>query len=134
MNINNSDKGLFLLRLTIGIPMLLYGINKLFYGVDFIRQMLSDVGLPGIIAYGVYAGEVLAPLLLITGLRTRMAALVFATNCLTIILLSQTDKILALNQNGGWAMELTGMYLLISVALVFTGGGKIALSRNHTLD
>lgn len=131
---NKSNFGLLLVRLAIGVPMLLYGINKVFNGVEFIKGLLTNVGLPEFISYGVYVGEIVAPILLIIGFRSRMAGILFFLNCLTIILLSQTANVFSLNANGGWALELLGMYAFIALSLVFTGGGKWAVSSDHSWD
>jgi len=129
-----NDLGLLMIRFVIAVPMLLYGVGKLLHGVDFIKVMLANVGIPSFVAYGVYAGEIIAPLLIIVGFRTRIAGLIFAMNCFTIILLSQTKNILCLNEHGGWALELLGIYLVVSMALYFTGAGKFAVSKKSKWD
>lgn len=128
------DVGLLLVRLAIGLPMLIYGISKLFSGIAYIQGLLQGIGLPAVFGYAVFLGEVLAPVLIIVGFRTRLAALVFAFNCLTAIVLSQSGYLFKLNDSGGWAMELLGIYLTIAIALYFTGSGKFSLSNNSKWD
>ncbi|NNF18604.1 MAG: DoxX family protein [Flavobacteriaceae bacterium] len=123
----NNDFGLLLIRLVIGFTMLIYGIGKLFYGLGFIKELLELNGLPGFFAYGVYLGEIIAPLLIIAGYRIRLASLVLAFNMLVALLLTQTEFIFALNENGGWAVELLAIYIIVSIGLFFTGGGNIVL-------
>lgn len=130
----NSDLGLLLTRIIISAPMLCYGISKLINGIDFIKVMMVEEGLPSFFAYGVYIGEVFAPLLMIIGFRTRISSLIFAINCLTIIFLSQTQNILSLNEYGGWALELIAIYFVISISLFFTGGGRFAVSTTSKWD
>lgn len=130
----NYDSGLLLTRLIIGGTMLFYGIGKITHGVDFIKSLLASERMPSFLAYGVYLGEILAPVLLIVGYKTRLAGILFAVNCLTIILLSQTENILKLNAYGGWAIELLSIYLVISISFVLTGGGKYALSTSGKWD
>lgn len=130
----NNDLGVFITRIAIGIPMLIYGISKLFYGVDFIKNILLEKGLPSFLAYGVYIGEIVAPILIIIGFRTRLAGLIFSINCLTAIFLAQTDNIFKLNDYGGWALELLVIYMLTAFSLLFTGGGKLSISRSNWLD
>ena len=65
---NNSDAmGKLTLRLTVGILILFHGIGKIMHpeSLDFIGSNLSNIGLPSVIAYGVYVGEVIAPLMII---------------------------------------------------------------------
>lgn len=130
----NMDLGLLVLRSSIGILMLLHGISKLFHGVGFIEQVVLEAGLPSFVAYGVYVGEVIVPILLILGYATRVSALVFAVNCLFAALLVHSNDLLTLTQQGGWAVELLGLYFFGAVTLVFTGGGKYALSHKHIWD
>ncbi|MGJ1430176.1 DoxX family protein [Sphingobacterium spiritivorum] len=130
----SQDIGLFMVRITIAAPMLMYGISKIIHGISYIEGLLTEKGLPAVFAYGVYVGEIIAPLLLIIGFRTRLAGLLFSINCLTAIILAQTAAIFSLNENGGWALETLAIYAGISAALFFTGSGKIALSSAHHWD
>ncbi|MCB0502929.1 MAG: DoxX family protein [Bacteroidetes bacterium] len=129
----SPDFGLLILRLSVGVLMLLHGIAKL-KGVTGIEGMLQDKGLPGFLAYGVYIGEIAAPIFLIVGYRTRVAALVFAINCVVAALLAHADDITQLSKSGGWAVELLGLYFFGAIALFFTGGGKLAFSSSNKWD
>lgn len=130
----NIDLGLLILRLSIGILMLLHGVPKLLGGVDGIGQMLGASGLPSFIAYGVYIGEVLAPLLIILGLGTRVAAAVYAFNMAVAVAMAHAGDVFSLTESGGWAIELQGLYFFGALALVFTGAGKYALSSSKLWD
>ena len=59
----SDDTGKLVLRVALGILILLHGIAKVGKGVDGIGGMLASHGLPAILAYGVYIGEILAPVL-----------------------------------------------------------------------
>lgn len=130
----NINLGLLILRVSLGVLMLLHGLSKLFNGVGFIEQVVLDAGLPQFIAYGVYIGEVVAPLFLIFGYGTRASALVIAGNCAVAALLVHSSELFTLSAQGGWAVELLGLYFFGALALVFTGGGKYALSHKHIWD
>ena len=130
----NLNIGLLILRLNIGILMLMHGISKLVNGVSGIVHMLEDKGYPGFLAYGVYVGEVLAPLLIIAGFRTRIAAILFALNCIIAMLLAHPNDILRITKHGAWGVELLGLYLFCALVLVFTGGGKYAYSTSNRWD
>lgn len=129
----NIDLGLLILRISIGLLMLLHGIAKL-KGVSFIEGLLTEKGLPAFIAYGVYVTEIIAPLLLIIGFRTRLSAIVYVAGVLVAIILVHSSDIFTLNQHGGWGIELLGLYLFGAVALIFTGGGKFSLSSKTDWD
>jgi len=96
--------------------------------------MLTAKGLPGFLAYGVYIGEIIVPLLLIIGFRTRIAALIFAFNMLVAMLLAHAGDIFTLSKHGGWAVELIALFLFGALALFFTGAGKYAFSTTHKWD
>lgn len=130
----NNDLGLLIIRLSIGILMLMHGIFKIGHGVGFIEQMIVDMGMPSFFAYGVYIGEVVASIFIILGFATRIAAIVFAINCMVAALMVNPGGILALNEVGGWDKELLGLYFFGAVALIFTGGGKYALSNKYIWD
>ena len=130
----NIDLGLLILRISIGGLMLLHGIAKLQHGAGFIEQVVLDAGLPSFIAYGVYVGEVIAPLFILAGYGTRVASIIFAGNCLVAALLVHSQDIFTLNEQGGWTVELLGLFFFGAVALIFTGGGKYAISNKHIWD
>ncbi len=130
----NPNIGLLIMRISIGALMLLHGIPKLMHGTEFIQQLLVSKGLPAFIAYGVYLGEIVAPLVIMIGFRTKLASLVFAFNTIVIIYLLHAHEIFAFGQYGGLKLELIYLYLFGSVALFFTGAGKIALSSKNKWD
>ncbi|MBJ2159183.1 DoxX family protein [Variovorax sp. IB41] len=125
----SDDTGKLVLRLALGILILLHGVAKITKGVDGIGGMLASHGLPAFLAYGVYVGEILAPALLIVGLFTRPAAVIVAINMLVAIWLVHRKDLGAINGQGGWALELQGMFLFAAISLAFTGGGRFGLSN-----
>ena len=130
----NNDLGLLLIRLALGFLMLLHGIAKLTHGVDFLSDMFKNLGLPSFFAYSVYIGEVIAPVLIIIGYRTRLAALVFAFTMVVAVGMAHASDIFKLSETGGWALELQGLYFFGAIALFFTGAGKYAASTNSKWD
>lgn len=118
-----------ILRLGLGILILLHGVAKILNTgtLDFIGGKLSNFGLPGELAYLVYLGEVLAPLMIIFGYFNRLGAIIIAINMITAILMVHAQELFSLTQNGGWALELQGMYLLGAIVVALLGSGKYAL-------
>lgn len=108
----NTDLGTLILRLSIGGLMLFYGIFKLFVDNSAVEAMLIDFGLPKFLALGVYVGEVIAPLFIILGFRTRAAAFILFFNCVVAILLGHLHEIFSLNDYGGWKIDLIALYTL----------------------
>lgn len=130
----NIDLGMLISRIAIGFPMSVYGVNKLIHGIGFIEDMMAMHGLPSFFAYGVFAGEIIAPIMLMIGFRTRLAGLIFAANCFTATILAQTSNIFKLNEFGGWALELLVIYMLVAISFFFTGAGKYAVSTTNKWD
>lgn len=126
-----EDLGKLVLRIAIGGLMLFHGISKITGGIDGISGMLAAKGLPAALAYGVYVGEVLAPLLIIIGLLTRLSAGVFAFNMLVAILLVHSADLTKIGEHGGWAVELQMLYLLPAVALVLLGPGHFSVDAQR---
>lgn len=129
MHNNLNDTGKLVLRLALGILILLHGIFKLRHGIGPIQGMVTGMGMPAFVAYGVFAGEVLGPLLLIIGFYARIGAALIAINMLFAFWLVHTSELTSLTQSGGWALELQGMFLFTAVALVFMGPGRIAINQ-----
>ncbi len=123
----SDDTGKFILRLVLGVLILLHGIAKLKGGIGFVSSQVVSHGLPAWIAYGVYIGEVVAPILLIIGFFTRPAAWIVAINMLVALWLVHTGDLFALGKQGGWALELQGMFLAAAVAVGFLGAGRFSL-------
>lgn len=121
--------GKLILRLSVGGLMLFHGVSKLLNpgSVEFISGRLTESGLPSQLAYGVYLGEVVAPLMIIVGVLTRVGGLVVVVNMLFAVLLVHTGDFLSLTEHGGWRLELQGFYLFGGLALMFLGSGKLAV-------
>jgi len=127
--LRNDALGKLIVRLTVGFLMLFHGVDKIFNtgSVGFIGGKLTEAGLPSVIAYGVYLGEVVAPLMIILGFFSRVGGLIAVGNMLFAIGLMHAGDIFALTDHGGWALELQGFYLFGALAIVFLGSGKYAL-------
>lgn len=126
---HQPDVGKLILRLTLGVLMLLHGIHKLTTGIAGIKGMLASAGLPELLAYGVFVGEVIAPLMVIAGFYMRAGAVLIVANMLVAIVLVHMSELFALGGMGGWALELQGFFLFTALALLFLGPGKYALRR-----
>ena len=71
--LNNDSLGKLILRLTVGPLILLHGVHKMRHleSLDSIGKMLAGINLPTALAYGVFLGEVIGPLMIILGLLHR---------------------------------------------------------------
>lgn len=127
----SEDVGKLLLRLSIGGLLLFHGAAKLTNGIGWMAGMLGGIGLPAFVGYGVFVGEIIAPVLLIAGKFTRPAGLVVAFNMLVAVLLARRDSIAKRNMGGGWDIEVELLFLLGGVAIWFLGSGRLALSKGQ---
>ena len=116
--------GYHLLRISVAAMMLLHGIAKLGKGVGGIQGMLAAHGLPAFVAYGVFIGELVAPLLVLANVFVGPAALVMAINMLFAIGLVHMHQLLTLGQAGGWGIETQGLFLFGALALAFLAPAK----------
>jgi putative oxidoreductase len=70
---------------------------------------------------------VLAPVLLIVGLWTRLAALLVMINMIVALLLVHTSQLAEINKAGGWALELQAFYLFTALAILLLGAGRFSV-------
>ncbi len=125
-----NDIGKLILRVLVGGLLLFHGIAKLNHGLGFIRDILAAKGMPEFIAYGAYIGEVIAPIMLLIGYRSRLAAVLIIFNMIMAILLIHTHEFFDITNVGGYALELQLFYLFGSVVIALIGSGKYALKRD----
>ncbi|MFO8003209.1 DoxX family protein [Thioalkalivibrio sp.] len=123
-----DDIGKLIFRVGFGALFLMHGINKVMHGIDGIESLVVNAGLPAEIAYGVYVGEVLAPILIIVGWHARIGAVLTAATMAFAFHLAHSHEIFELTAHGGWQLELQGMFLLASIAIALSGPGRISLN------
>jgi putative oxidoreductase len=125
----NDDVGKLILRLALGILVLFHGIAKLKGGIGFLAPMVTGMGLPAWFSYGVYLGEVLGPIMVILGLFTRIGAFFILVNMIFAILLVHTGDLMTFGKQGGWSLELQGMFLFTALAIMLMSPGRYAVTR-----
>lgn len=128
---NHPDLGRLLLRLTFGILVIFHGVAKISHGVDWISGLLEARGLPGFIAYGVFIGEIIAPVFIILGWFTRPAAFVYAFNILVATLLVGMGKFFTITKVGAWGLENEALYFIGGLCIMFLGAGKYRLPSGN---
>lgn len=123
--------GKLLLRLGVGGLVLFHGAHRLLTGLDPVRDMLTSHKLPEALAYSVYLGEIVGPVLIILGLFTRVGAFLIAVEVLALVALSGIPQVIAIAPDGGYALEIEALYFASAMALVLIGGGRITLGRGR---
>lgn len=123
----NSEIAKLILRVSLGSLILFHGIHKLIHGISGIKSMVSSAGLPEFIAYGVYMGELIAPIFIILGLYARVASAILGINMLMAIFLAYGFSF-SLSKHGALAMELPLMFFIMSLLVVLLGSGRYAVN------
>ena len=121
--LHNPRAAMVLLRTTLALLMLFHGWAKIRHGIGGIELMVEARGAPGWLAYAVYLGEVVAPLLLLVWLWVVPAALVIAINMLVAFFLVHTKQVLMLQNSGGWSLELQAFFFVTAI-VVAIGSSK----------
>lgn len=124
--------GRLILRLSLGVLMLLHGVDKILdvSAINFISGQLAQANLPAFLVHGVYVGEIVAPLMLIFGVFSRLAGVLVAINMSFAIFLAHRAQLWEITDFGGWQLELQWMYLACGLVVAFIGGGRYALVKD----
>ena len=126
----NESTGKLILRLTLGPLILLHGISKLTGGIDWLDGMLADAGLPVFFKYGVYLGEILAPLAVIAGFYSRIGAWLIAVDMLFVLGLAHGNELFVIeSQSGALVLEKQYMFFFSAIALALIGPGRYAFNQ-----
>ena len=123
----NDDLAKLLLRLLVGVLLLFHGVHKVMTGIQPIMDMVAAHGLPGFVAYGVYVGEVVAPIMVILGLFARVGGVLIVINMIVAVALAGMGSLLALNNFGGYALEVEAFYLFGGLIVALQGAGAYGL-------
>jgi putative oxidoreductase len=124
-----SDWGVLLLRLSLGIMFLAHSIvlKLLTYGLPGTAQFFVGVGLPGWLAYAIFAAEAVGGAMLVLGIQVRWVALVLSPILLgALFAVHAGNGWVFTNANGGW--EYPAYLFILCVAQTLLGDGPFVLS------
>ena len=112
-------------RIFLSVLFLIEGIGKLFTQEQVITYM-EDYGVPGILFIPAVIIEILFPLLLIVGYKTKLAALVMALFTLTVTIIFHTDfgdgmQLISFLKN----LAITGGFMIV----IAYGSNKFSLDH-----
>jgi putative oxidoreductase len=133
-NAINTDLGLLLIRLIIGLLMAFYGYEKLSHfsemaASDFWMKNVSFLGFSSKIALGLTVfAELACSILLILGLFTRIS-LFFLAFCMAWIFLVVFPMSILDKGDNGYQFNDAFVYFMIYLGLFFTGAGKYSLDH-----
>jgi len=122
------DTAKLLLRLTVGIMILFHGVEKVTNGINGVKYLVTNSGLPEFLAYGIYVGEIVLPILIVLGLYARVASLFLALNMAVAIFLAYGSSLFELGKFGAPVMELPLLYLILSLLIFMFGSGKYSVN------
>lgn len=130
---SNLDTALLMLRVVFAVLFLLHGIAKIQGGVGWMEGLLQSHGLPAFLRYGVFLGEVLAPVLVIVGLFTRPAAALISVTMIFALWLVHFPNDFVMKDNGGLQIELQLLFLFLGVFFSLVGAGRLSLGKGEGL-
>jgi putative oxidoreductase len=127
-----------MLRLGMATVFLAHGLQKtmgLFGGAGYSATMTMfthQMGIPAVFAFLAIMTELLAPLALIAGLFTRLAALALTIEMIVAVLLVHLPNGFFMNWAGtkaGEGFEFHILAVAMGVALMIAGGGQCSIDR-----
>ncbi|WP_321298083.1 DoxX family protein [Marinifilum fragile] len=126
-----ENLGKLLLRVGVAGLMLPHGIHKLMHGIGGVKYVLGQAGMPQFLSYGVYVGEIVAPILMILGLYTRVSGLLISFTILVATAAAHAHEIFKFTEYGGLVIELNALYIFGALAVALLGPGKFRLGNQR---
>ena len=123
------DYGIGLLRVSLGLMFIAHSVLlKYFtYTLPGTAQFFESIGLPGFLAYVVFAAEAIGGVLLVLGVQVRLVAAALVPVLVGATWAHSGNGWVFTSANGGWEYPL---YLtVLAIAQVLLGEGALALSR-----
>ena len=123
------ELGAFILRISLGIVLLAHSVylKMMVFGLAGTAGYFSSIGLPGFLAYVVFAIEAIAGIALLLGFKTRYFAALTIPVLLGATWAHAANGWLFSNANGGWEYPL--LLVVLAVVQVILGDGKYAISK-----
>lgn len=127
---STSPYGIALLRASLGIMWIAHALLKLFvFTLPGTAQFFESVGYPGVLAYPVFAAELLGGLAILVGLYARQVSLALVPVMVAAAWVHLGNGWVFTSQGGGW--EYPVFLAAASVALWLAGDGAWALRRSQ---
>jgi putative oxidoreductase len=119
--------GIFVLRLALGVMFIAHALLKLLvFTLPGTAQFFQSLGLPGVLAYPVFAAELIGGVLLVLGVQTRIVAAALVPVLLGATWAHAGNGWLFTAQGGGW--EYPVFLAAAAIAQALLGDGAFALS------
>ena len=128
----SSEWGATLLRISLGVMWIAHALLKWWvFTLPGTAQYFVSVGLPGWLAYPVFATELLGGLALVLGLYARQVALLLTPIMAVAAWVHAPNGWVHTSAGGGW--EYPVFLVAASLALWLIGDGAMAVARSQRL-
>jgi putative oxidoreductase len=129
---NAVQTGATLLRIALGTMWIAHALLKLLvFTLPGTAQYFASIGLPGMLAYPVFAAELLGGLALLFGVYARQVALALLPIMVAAAWVHVPNGWVHTSPNGGW--EYPVFLVVASLVLWLVGDGAWALKRGAWL-
>lgn len=125
------DLGRLLLRLAVGGLMLFHGINDVIQGPGAVAEIFRSQGVPAFLAYGIYLGELVAPLLILAGVFARISGILVAGTMGVAVFTAHRAEFFSVDQYGAWQIEINAFYFLTALAITCLGAGRWGIAKGR---
>lgn len=134
MNLQNTQLGITLTRITLGLVLIAHSawLKGVVFTLPVTAQYFSSLGLPAALSYVVFLIEIFAGLALIVGWQSRLAALSVVPILLGASWAHWSNGWLFTNPGGGWEYPL--LLAVLAVAQVFLGDGVFAVANRRKFE
>lgn len=131
-NLNGADYGVTLLRVSLGVMWIAHAMLKwLVFTLPGTAQFFASVGFPGVLAYPVFALELLGGVALVLGIYARQVSLALTPVMAGAAWVHSSNGWVHTSAGGGW--EYPVFLVAASLALWLMGDGAFALRRGRWL-
>ncbi len=131
-NLNGAGYGTTLLRVSLGVMWIAHAMLKwLVFTLPGTAQFFASVGLPGALAYPVFALELLGGAALVLGIYARQVSLALTPVMAGAAWVHISNGWVHTSAGGGW--EYPVFLVAASLALWLLGDGAFALRRSRWL-
>jgi putative oxidoreductase len=129
---STTQLGIAVLRISLGTMWIAHALLKLLvFTLPGTAQYFDSIGFPGLLAYPVFAAELLGGIALLLGVYARQAALALVPVMTVAAWVHVPNGWVHTSNGGGW--EYPVFLIAASIALWLLGDGAAALKRSTLL-
>ena len=125
-----SQFGITVLRVSLGVMWIAHALLKLFvFTLPGTAQFFASVGIPGFLAYPVFAIELLGGVALVMGIYARQISLALTPIMLVAASVHFGNGWVHTSAGGGWEYPI--FLSIASIVLWLVGDGAFTVRRSH---